>query len=86
MKTARIRNKTYQFLKDRKPRSITEIIDFINTTTRHGTTTQQMGNVLSKDRHILKTGKISKSGIACSTYSVSQWTLSEEKAAELQSL
>ena len=49
MKTVRIREKIKKFLGDR-PRNTAEILEHINSTMRHGTTSQQLGNVLSKDQ------------------------------------
>ena len=46
MKTVRIREKIKKFLGDR-PRNTAEILEHINSTMRHGTTSQQLGNVLS---------------------------------------
>ena len=53
MKTTRIREKIKKFLGDR-PRNTAEILEHINSTMRHGTTSQQLGNVLSKDKDIVK--------------------------------
>ena len=57
MKTTRIREKIKKFLGDR-PRNTAEILEYINSTMRHGTTSQQLGNVLSKDKDIVKVGYI----------------------------
>ena len=62
MKTVRIREKIKKFLGDR-PRNTAEILEHINSTMRHGTTSQQLGNVLSKDKDIVKVGYIKRSGI-----------------------
>jgi len=76
MKTTRIRNKIKTFLADR-PRSTIEVLEYINTTSRHGTTSQQLGNVLSKDRDIVKVGYVNRAGIRYGTYKVCQWALSD---------
>ena len=57
MKTVRIREKIKAFLAER-PRNTAEILEHINSTMRHGTTSQQLGNVLSKDKDIVKVGYI----------------------------
>ena len=49
MKTVRIREKIKAFLAER-PRNTAEILEHINSTMRHGTTSQQLGNVLSRTR------------------------------------
>ncbi len=72
MKTVRIREKIKVFLSDR-PRNTAEILEHINTTMRHGTTSQQLGNVLSKDKDIVKVGYIKRSGILSGGYDICEW-------------
>ena len=54
MRTTRLRQKIKKFLHSRGEANTTEILEHVNTTMRHGTTPQQLGNVLSKDKDILK--------------------------------
>ena len=54
MRTTRLRQKIKKFLNDRGEANTTEILEHVNSTMRHGTTPQQLGNVLSKDKDILK--------------------------------
>ncbi len=72
MKTVRIREKIKKFLGDR-PRNTAEILEHINSTMRHGTTSQQLGNVLSKDKDIVKVGYIKRSGILSGGYDICEW-------------
>lgn len=72
MKTVRIREKIKQFLAER-PRNTTEIMEHINSTMRWGTTSQQLGNVLSKDKDILKVGLIRRSGLLSGGYDICEW-------------
>ncbi len=72
MKTVRIREKIKLFLSER-PRNTAEILEHINTTMRHGTTSQQLGNVLSKDKDIVKVGYIKRSGILSGGYDICEW-------------
>ena len=72
MKTVRIREKIKTFLAD-KPRNTAEILEHINSTMRHGTTSQQLGNVLSKDKDIVKVGYIKRSGILSGGYDICEW-------------
>ena len=72
MKTTRIREKIKKFLGDR-PRNTAEILEHINSTMRHGTTSQQLGNVLSKDKDIVKVGYIKRSGILSGGYDICEW-------------
>jgi hypothetical protein len=72
MKTVRIREKIKKFLSER-PRNTEEILEHINSTMRHGTTSQQLGNVLSKDKDIVKVGYIKRSGILSGGYDICEW-------------
>ena len=72
MKTVRIREKIKKLLGDR-PRNTAEILEHINSTMRHGTTSQQLGNVLSKDKDIVKVGYIKRSGILSGGYDICEW-------------
>ncbi len=76
MKTTRIRAKIKQYLSD-GPKSTTEILEHINRTTTHGTTSQQLGNVLSKDRNIAKVGYVNRAGLRHGSYKVCQWDLAD---------
>ncbi len=74
MKTVRIRQKIKAFLSER-PRNTAEILEHINSTMRHGTTSQQLGNVLSKDKDIVKVGYIKRSGILSGGYDICEWAV-----------
>ena len=76
MKTVRIRIKIRDYLQD-KPRNTVEIQEYINSTMRHGTTSQQLGNVLSKDKHTFKLGEIKRSGILSGGYDICEWGTSD---------
>ena len=52
-------------------------MEHINKTTRHGTTSQQLGNVLSKDRDIAKVGYVNRAGVRYGSYKVCQWDLAD---------
>lgn len=77
MRTTEIRGKIKEFL-DENPRSTPEILEYINSVTRHGTTSQQLGNVLSKDRDIIKLGYVMRAGIAKGRYKVCHWALADQ--------
>jgi len=72
MKTVRIRQKISDYLSLR-PRNSAEILEHINSTMKHGTTSQQLGNVLSKDKHVIKIGFVKKSGILSGGYDICEW-------------
>ena len=54
MRTTRLRQKIKKFLDTKGEANTTEILEHVNSTMRHGTTPQQLGNVLSKDKDIMK--------------------------------
>ncbi len=84
MKTTRIRVKIKDYLAT-QPRTTTEILEYINTTTRHGTTSNQLGNVLSKDKDIVKVGYVQRAGVRYGHYKVCEWALKDtyRKAMEV---
>ena len=53
----------------------TEILEHVNSTMRHGTTPQQLGNVLSKDKDILKVSTTKRGGALSGRYEICVWTL-----------
>ena len=67
MRTTRLRQKIKKFLDERGEANTTEILEHVNSTMRHGTTPQQLGNVLSKDKDILKVATTKRGG-ACLLY------------------
>jgi hypothetical protein len=76
MKTARLRQKVKDYLKA-GPKSTAEILEYINTTSRHGTTTQQLGNILSKDKDIVKVGYVRRVGSRYGSYNICEWCLKD---------
>ena len=76
MKTVGIRQKIKKFLQN-GPRNTAEIQEHINSTMRHGTTTQQLGNVLSKDKDIIKFGSTKRSGTLSGGYDICEWATKE---------
>ena len=74
MKTVRIREKIKAFLAER-PRNTAEILEHINSTMRHGTTPQQLGNVLSKDKDIVKVSSTRRAGTLSGRYEICVWAL-----------
>ena len=79
MKTARLRRMIKTYLSD-KPRTTTEIKDYINSNYKHGTTSHVLGNILAKDSSFKKVGtaviSTHSQGVSHS-YSVTVWGLSE---------
>jgi len=70
-----LRQKIKKFLNDRGEANTTEILEHVNSTMRHGTTPQQLGNVLSKDKDILKVSTTKRGGALSGRYEICVWTL-----------
>ena len=62
LRTTRLREKIKKFLNERGQANTTEILEHVNSTMRHGTTPQQLGNVLSKDKDIRKIATTKRGG------------------------
>jgi hypothetical protein len=75
MRTTRLRQKIKKFLNERGEANTTEILEHVNRTMRHGTTPQQLGNVLSKDKDILKVATTKRGGALSGRYEICVWTL-----------
>ena len=84
MRTTRLRQKIKKFLDERGAANTTEILEHVNSTMRHGTTPQQLGNVLSKDKDILKVATTKRGGALSGRYEICVWQVRpgalEEKA------
>jgi len=84
MRTTRLRQKIKKFLDEIGEANTTEILEHVNSTMRHGTTPQQLGNVLSKDKDILKVATTKRGGALSGRYEICVWQVRpgalEEKA------
>ena len=72
MKTTRIKQKLAKALPGRVA-STTQIVNYLNNTMKHGTTMQQMGNVLSKHGEVVSLGKSMKAGVRYGAYREQLW-------------
>ena len=70
MRTTRLRERIKRFLAEKGEANTTEILEHVNTTTRHGTTPQQLGNVLSKDKDIEKVSTTKRGGALSGRYDI----------------
>ena len=75
MRTTRLRQKIKKFLDARGEANTTEILEHVNSTMRHGTTPQQLGNVLSKDKDIMKVSTTQSGGALAVLYESCVWQL-----------
>ena len=57
-----IKTEDKEILDTKGEANTTEILEHVNSTMRHGTTPQQLGNVLSKDKDIMKIATTKRGG------------------------
>ena len=78
MKTKRLRKHIATYLRENGAMSTTQIRDFLNKRTRHGTTMNQLGNVLSKCKEFRKLEEpATVASVTDSGYKVCVWELDE---------
>lgn len=82
MRTTRLRERIKKYLEIHGECHTQQILEHINTTMRHGTTPQQLGNVLSKDKDIVKVRNTSRAGALSGKYSICVWALAPAPAPE----
>ena len=82
MRTTILREKIKKFLNERGQANTTEILEHVNSTMRHGTTPQQLGNVLSKDKDIRKIATTKRGGALSGRYEICVWTLREDEPSQ----
>ena len=75
MRTTRLRQKIKKYLHNKGEANSTVILEHVNTTMRHGTTPQQLGNVLSKDKDIMKVATTKRGGALSGRYEICVWQL-----------
>ena len=78
MRTNKIRLKAIQYLLDNGPQPTNKILDHINDTTRHGSSSQQLGNVLSKNKAFVKVGNTMRQGVLSGYYEICVWGLAQD--------
>ncbi len=64
-----------------RPLNTREILDHINTTTRHGSTMHQLGNVLAKNKCFVEWGNEFVRGIISGRYEILTW-VHEDRVGE----
>lgn len=74
-KTKMMRDKITEFLKKQKQASFHEIMRYVNDNMRHGTTSNQLGNVLSKNPEYERCGTTYVSSMLSGEYEISIWKL-----------
>jgi hypothetical protein len=66
------------FLAECGPKNTRQILDHVNTTTRHGTTPSELSNVLAKTRFFHNTGEERVSAVLSGDYKVIIWDIVED--------
>jgi hypothetical protein len=78
MKTTRIRQKIKLYLMESGPQGTHRILDYINNEMTHGTTSQQLGNVLAKDKDLRKVGLMKRASMLGGQYDVCVWDVTND--------
>ncbi len=82
MRTTRLRERIKRYLEIHGECNTQQILEHINSTMRHGTTPQQLGNVLSKDKDIVKISSTRRAGTLSGSYQICVWGLASAQTAE----
>ena len=77
MKTKRIRILIAAYLEKEGKANFTKILTHINDTTKHGTTSQQLGNVLAKNTEFRKCGMVFQESILSGGHEVTVWEMNK---------
>ena len=70
MRTRRLRQQIKKYLEKHGECNTHQIQEHLNTTMRHGTTPQQLGNVLAKDKDIVKVRTTKRGGAVSGAYNL----------------
>ena len=82
MRTRRLRQQIKKYLEKHGECNTHQIQEHLNSTMRHGTTPQQLGNVLSKDKDIVKISNTRRAGTLSGSYEICVWALAPAYAPE----
>ena len=74
MRTKRLRETITKILEEEGPLATHQILEKCNSRLRHGTTSNQLGNVLSKRPEFKKVGTTMRGGFLTGAYEVCVWT------------
>ena len=78
MRTLRIKEKIVEYLEENGPQPTNKILEHLNEVLRWGSTSQQLGNVLSKGKAFDKVGTTQRQGICGGRYEIVVWGLKED--------
>ena len=82
MRTTSLRQRIKKYLAANGECNTQQILEHLNSTMRHGTTPQQLGNVLSKDKDIVKIRQTKRAGTLSGAYTICVWALAPAAAPE----
>jgi hypothetical protein len=77
MGTYKIKQKIAKLLEENGEMTFTRIQDFLNENSRHGTTAQELCNILAKDARFFKSGHERKESILSGGYAITVWRLAK---------
>lgn len=80
MRTTRIRERIKRYLATHGEANTQQILEHLNSTLRHGSTPQQLGNILAKDKDIVKVRRTSRAGTLSGAYQICVWGLASAQA------
>jgi len=72
-----------KLLAENGPTDIHAIMEHINNVMRNGTTTNQLGNVLSRDKRFVVCGMTRVDSMLSGSHEITVWDLKEEVLAEI---
>ena len=75
-------SKVVKYLAETGPQNTTAICGHVNTTTRHGTTMNELGNVLAKCGYFRKAGVDEQLSIGSGHYKIIVWDIIEAESDE----
>lgn len=76
-KTARLRTKIVEYLREGIPRTSNEIREHINRTLVYGTSASALNNILGKDPRFVKVGTTEDADLSGRPYVITMWKLDE---------
>jgi len=71
----RLISKVSKYLAETGPQNSTAILEHVNTTSRHGSTMHELGNVLAKCGYFNKVGTESQRSVGSGHYSIIVWDI-----------
>ena len=79
----RLITKVAKYLAEVGPKNSREILEFVNTTSRHGSSMNELGNVLAKTRFFRKCNYMERvASYQSGSYDIEVWDIVEDEVTE----